>query len=641
MNKWHLFLTVLLMVSVIVSGCGLSAEQAATMTAAVWTATPSPTAIPPPPVQPLGIGSTQVSTKDGMTMVYVLAGDFLMGSPEGEGDDREHPQRTVYLDAYWIDQTEVTNAMFAVFVNNSNYLTDAENAGYSYAYNGSEWLEIQGADWQHPQGPTSSLYSLEDHPVVNVSWNDAQAYCEWAERSLPTEAEWEKAARGTEGQEYPWGDTSPKGNLVNFADINTTYSWSDKILNDGYKDTAPVGSYPDGKSPYGALDMAGNVYEWVIDWDGVYPSGSATNPQGPSTGEYRVLRGGSWDSSAKNIRAANRVAGYPSVANDNSGFRCALSLHSISNLQTPIQALGIGSTQISPKDGMTILYVPEGEFEMGLDEADTAAIFQQCINVSGYAQSDCEGLIGPEKPNHILWLDAFWIDQTEVTNAMFARFVDQTNYETDAEREGFGIVFNESSKEPESTDGADWRHPRGPGSSVDSLQQHPVVQVSWYDASAYCEWAGRRLPTEAEWEKAARGTDGRTYPWGEVKPAGNLLNFADRNFDFVDWADTMTDDGYRYTAPVGSYPDGVSPYEALDMGGNVYEWVADWFSEIYYSNSPTRNPIGPDSGDNRVLHGGSWSHPGWGVRASNRLSFNPLGRLDNIGFRCAISQKKY
>jgi formylglycine-generating enzyme required for sulfatase activity len=195
-------------------------------------------------------------------------------------------------------------------------------------------------------------------------------------------------------------------------------------------------------------------------------------------------------------------------------------------------------------------------------------------------------------------------------------------------------VYNPGSPNWDDVPGADWQHPRGPGSPAEDT--HPVVHVSWNDAEAYCAWAGRRLATEAEWEKGARGPDGRLYPWGDDAPAGNLLNFADVNLN-IDWADTSIDDGYAFTAPVGSYPAGASPYGALDMAGNVWEWVADWYSDTYYATSPADNPTGPASGDYRALRGGSWLINDWVVRAANRYRVSPIYRVDYLGFRCALS----
>jgi serine/threonine-protein kinase len=188
----------------------------------------------------------------------------------------------------------------------------------------------------------------------------------------------------------------------------------------------------------------------------------------------------------------------------------------------------------------------------------------------------------------------------------------------------------------EEINGADWQHPRGPGNGLSGLENHPVVQVSWNDAVAYCAWAGRRQPTETEWEKAARGADGRMYPWGNQAPNGNLANYADKNLA-VSRADMNVDDGYQFIAPVGSYPSGVSLYGALDMVENVYEWVADWYTDTYYQQSPSSNPAGPSSGETRVVRGGSWSDDVRGVRYASRRKGAPEHGVDNGGFRCAAS----
>ncbi|HEY9075089.1 MAG TPA: bifunctional serine/threonine-protein kinase/formylglycine-generating enzyme family protein [Anaerolineaceae bacterium] len=235
---------------------------------------------------------------------------------------------------------------------------------------------------------------------------------------------------------------------------------------------------------------------------------------------------------------------------------------------------------VSPKDGMTLLYVSAGEFMMGSADAD-------------------KGAVDNEKPQHSVTLDAFWIDKTEVTNAMYARCV----------AAGACAAPNRMNSNRRSSYYGD-----------SSFANYPVIYVNWNQAKAYCEWAGRRLPTEAEWEKAARGTDGRIYPWGNIFPDSILLNFGEN---------------IRDTTEVGSYPRGVSPYGALDMAGNVWEWVADWYGATYYKDSPSKNPQGPSSGQDRVLRGGSWGDDTRSVRAADRISHNPGFVGSYIGFRCA------
>ena len=268
---------------------------------------------------------TVVGAPEGM--VFVGAGEFIMGSPEGEGLDNEHPQRTVYLDAFYIGKYEVTNEQFAQFVDATGYTTDAETAGWGWAWTGEDWEEVEGADWRHPRGPGSSIEGKMDHPVVQVSWNDADAYCQWAGVRLPTEAEWEKAARGTDGREYPWGNSAPDGSKLNYCDVNCELAWKDSSVDDGYTDTAPVGHYEAGKSPYGAYDMAGNVWEWVADWYDAdyYSKAPERNPQGPDSGEKRGVRGGSWSGYEGDARCVDRYGGDPDVRISYFGFRVAAS----------------------------------------------------------------------------------------------------------------------------------------------------------------------------------------------------------------------------------------------------------------------------------------------------------------------------
>lgn len=301
-------------------------EAPRTMTAAPSkTKTPAPTKTftpKPPTFTPTpGIGSTMISEKDGMILVYVPAGEFTMGSDTGSSD--EQPVHQVYLDAFWIDQTEVTYGMFSDFVEETGYQTEAEEKGWSYAYVGSTWEEVSGADWQHPTGPGLAI-TEDTKPVIHVSWNDAVAYCKWAGRGLPTEAQWEKAARGTDGRTYPWGDTFD-GEIVNFCDANCPFGWADKSFDDGYADVSPVGSYPAGASIYGALDMAGNVWEWVSSLYQPYPYDANDGREDLSASGSRALRGGSWINLDYHVRSANRNWSDPTNSNDYVGFRCSLS----------------------------------------------------------------------------------------------------------------------------------------------------------------------------------------------------------------------------------------------------------------------------------------------------------------------------
>ena len=238
---------------------------------------------------------------------------------------------------------------------------------------------------------------------------------------------------------------------------------------------------------------------------------------------------------------------------------------------TPSPLNGTVST-MTGKDGMTLLYVAGGSFEMGGENHDD-----------------------DEKPIHEVTLEAFWIDQTEVTNAMYAMCVQAEKC--------LEPVGNNHYSDPK-------------------FANHPVASVSWDYANAYCAWAGRRLPTEAEWEKAARGESNFDYPWGGDLPDESLLNFNSHVGD---------------TTEVGAYPKGASPYGALDMAGNVWEWVNDWYSANYYLDPLSSfNPFGPDSGSARVFRGGSWKDAEYNIRSSNR-GMNPPTKIDSaVGFRCAM-----
>lgn len=272
-----------------------------------------------------------------------------MGTDDQEGfpEDGEGPIREIMLDAFAIDRYAVTNSQFAEFVDETGYVTEAERFGWSFVFSlfvnrkhlhrgvarkvpGLDWwYGVSNASWHRPEGPGSQIDERLNHPVVHVSWADAKAYCDWAGKRLPTEAEWEYAARGgLEGKRYVWGDElTPDGDhrcniwQGNFPRINTRQ--------DGYAGTAPVDSYaPNG---YGLYNMAGNVWEWCFDWWSAthHVGGSRVNPVGPRTGTARVMRGGSYlchHSYCNRYRVAARTSNTPDSSTGNLGFRAAADL---------------------------------------------------------------------------------------------------------------------------------------------------------------------------------------------------------------------------------------------------------------------------------------------------------------------------
>jgi formylglycine-generating enzyme required for sulfatase activity len=248
------------------------------------------------------------------------------------------------------------------------------------------------------------------------------------------------------------------------------------------------------------------------------------------------------------------------------------------------------ATRIWDVDGSVMVEVPAGEFLMGSDGDPNA--------------------LADEYPQRAVYLDAFWIDQTEVTNEQFAAFLNEQGNQTEG-----GVArldLEDVDSLVERVDGT--FRPRS------GYVDHPVIEVSWFGAAAYCQWVGKRLPSEAEWEKAARGADARIYPWGDQ------WDFARANTD---------EQGPGRTSPVGSYPSGTSPHGALDMAGNVWEWVADWYDGDHYGQSPDRNPTGPPSGNFRVLRGGAWSRSYVRARSANRNASYPVRGDEGLGFRCA------
>jgi serine/threonine-protein kinase len=242
---------------------------------------------------------------------------------------------------------------------------------------------------------------------------------------------------------------------------------------------------------------------------------------------------------------------------------------------------------------MILVYVPAGPFRMGSLPEDAGA--------------DAD-----EFPQRTIQLDAFWIDQTEISNARFAAFLSASG----------GPASGAPAWYPAHLEAAQILPANGRWQVQKGLENLPVIEVTWHGAQAYCAWAGRRLPSEAEWEKAARGPDGNIFAWGNEISCGQAL---------------FANCGQTQAAAVGSYPDGASPYGALDMTGNVWEWVADWYAPEAYAATPSANPTGPPGGVARVLRGGSFDFDAKHNRAANRRNDGPANSSYDYGFRCAVS----
>lgn len=305
------FFSVLVMLAGCVPATDVPTDPTLPVPTATTVSTPTVT-VPTNTAQstPLSIETT-IRESDGMTMAQIPAGSFTMGSDHGESD--ESPMHDVYLDSFLIDTTEITNGMYSMCVQA-----------------GSCKPPLQTDSYTRPSYYGDPKYA--EYPVIYVDWSMADAYCQWAGGHLPTEAQWEKAASGGDDRLYPWGDDwdVDQRKRLNFADGNNPETTSDITLNDGFRDSAPVGSFPSGMSPYGIYDLAGNLWEWVADWyDPAYYSYSpSSNPPGPTgpTAEIsmRALRGASWVAANQDVfRTSNRNGLDPTSSSESLGFRCA------------------------------------------------------------------------------------------------------------------------------------------------------------------------------------------------------------------------------------------------------------------------------------------------------------------------------
>jgi formylglycine-generating enzyme required for sulfatase activity len=536
---------------------------------------------------------------DGVDMVLVPAGCFEMGNEVGfRGEQPVH--EICFEQPFWIDRTEVTVDQFARFLNGQDTPVDD--------YEG--WLD----PWSPTREPRVQLVRQDGtwapepghsrRPLESVTWAGAAEYCAWRAARLPGEAEWEYAARGPDGLLYPWGNEFVADNTVRLIGR-----------------MPEAGSKPQGASWVGALDMSSSLFEWVNSIYTPYPYDASDGREAgldAASASERVLRGGAWyhpDGMSDDVTATARFRAAPHVAAWSYGFRCARSLDPRETAPTGIQwatfaarpvlpaavcaAAGLPETActgvsandewtpvIREFDGIPMALVPAGCFTMGSTEEQID---------SALTLLDRRGFYRDEKPAHQqCFSEPIWIDLYEVTNGQYGSY-------------GW------------------WRQ-----------DDQPRESITWFEADAYCRTRGARLPTEAEWEYAARGPDNLAFPWGNTFD-GTRLNFCDLNC-LNPGLDASFDDGYRTTAPVGSYPHGASWVGALDMSGNVWEWVSSILLDYPYTPDDGREVTAEqDSTSLRGVRGGARLDPAYVVRSANRNERPPTQSTALYGLRCARS----
>ncbi len=538
---------------------------------ATFTPSITPTITLIPPVTNNAQWTPLVQTFDGVDMVLVPAGCFLMGSTAAQVDmaladalkvnkdatrewfSDEEPQTKICFDVpFYIDKTEVTQGQFNQF-------------------------GVQATYKPH--------FSGDLRPVEMITWFEARDFCAKRGSRLPTEAEWEYAARGPDNLVYPWGNEFDSSRVF----YNRTES----------QGTANVGSIPGGVSWVGANDLSGNVWEWVSSINKPYPYDATDGRENiGDPNSWRVYRGGGWgDPIASNLRAADRFpTDNPSSRDSGVGFRCARSFGAVrvaaTPVPTPASALTAVTTnhqwtpQVQTFDGVDMVLVPAGCFLMGSTAAQVDTALADALKVNKDATR--EWFSDEESQTKICFDVPFNIDKTEVTQGQFNQFGGQAVNKP---------YFNGAYR--------------------------PVEQITWVEARDFCAKRGSRLPTEAEWEYAARGPDNLVYPWG---------NEFDSSRVFYNRTESQG------TANVGSIPGGVSWVGANDLSGNVWEWVNSIYKPYPYNATDGRENRGnPDSW--RVSRGGGWGDPiASNLRAADRFPYdNPFLGNSGTGFRCARS----
>ena len=376
----------------ILSSCGTPTPEIVTVvvTATGQPATEAPTTVASQPLAPVSLGGPQsgetIKWVDGSTLVYIPAGDFSMGDGASA--------HSVSLDAYWMQQTKVTNRMYDQCVKAGACSQPTQELG----------------------GPVFTNPEYASHPVVGVNWDQAQAYCAWIQGNLPSEAQWEKAARGSNGNAYPWGNTAPSCDLLNFANC--------------YGRTTNANAYKDGKSPFGLFDMAGNVFEWVYDYydANYYAQSPAANPTGPASGQYRSVRGSSFESAVEQTASAIRRFNEPGDTSRDTGFRCAVAApqpfapYCQLTAQVPANQVSPATSCELPQGSVTNQYCQNGDgygvaqisFGATWEERGTRIQCEEKVE-GGLRTLVCRGPRGIESTNEVVVCNPACTNQADVS----------------------------------------------------------------------------------------------------------------------------------------------------------------------------------------------------------------------------------
>ncbi|MFM7056829.1 MAG: formylglycine-generating enzyme family protein [Planctomycetota bacterium] len=579
-----------------------------------------------------------VTNSIGMQLMRIPIGEFWMGSPASEPGrwEGEHRHRVGITKSFYMGIHEVTIGQFQQFVNATAYRTAAESdktGGFGFDGSGRP---IKGRYDRAFSWKSTGYAQTEQHPVANLTWDDANAFLQWLSREesvryrLPTEAEWEYACRAGADSTFQNGlsaqEVTTIGNVADLSlkaagvDLDKDSDFTFAKTDDGYVFTAPAGSFQ--PNAFGLYDMTGNVCEWCSDWfqENYYISSPAVDPQGPETGVFRVFRGGGWQAWSRQVRAANRARFGPDFRAGFLGMRVVreeVTSNADAIAAPPQLTSATGNQQgFTNSLGMRLTRISPGRFLMG----------------SPKAKQDHEEFQHPVQMTR-----PFYLGTHEVTVAQFRRFANETGYRTTAETDGQGGNGYDDQRKSIYDPKFNWMN-----TGFRQSEQHPVTNLTRLDVDAFLQWLSDkesrdyRLPTEAEWEYACRAdATQETQTVGEGNVADGAFREAHIQLHTADGNMAPFKDGYVYTAPVGSFAP--NAFGLFDMTGNVAEWCADWFHEQSWQQSSENDPSGPATGSERVVRGGSWRSTLPQYRRTRRDRHEPTFRSTGIGLRVAMT----